>query len=158
MKSSCYYSVLYYNSEIWLLPSLNPQSKQKLLSASAAPLKSITWYYNTIMSYDNLHSINKRATPNQMTTYKHALLLHKTYNNEEMSIDWTNIFFNQQFNNRYPYVKFFKTSNFKIGNNILSNRFTLLNGKIPLDWLNESEDSFKIKCKQKFLHPNVVND
>ena len=37
-----YFSVLYYNADVWLLPSLLPQLKQKLLSASAAPLKLCT--------------------------------------------------------------------------------------------------------------------
>ena len=39
------------------------------------------------MSYESFHYLNQRATPNQMITYKHALLLHKMYNNETMSID-----------------------------------------------------------------------
>ena len=37
--TACYYSIFYYNSEIWRLPQLNPTLKQKLLSVSAAPLK-----------------------------------------------------------------------------------------------------------------------
>jgi hypothetical protein len=149
--TACYYSILYYNSEIWLLPTLNPQSKRKLLSASAAPLKLITRNYDRSMSFESLHFQNKRATPTQMTLYKHALLFHKTYNDESMSRDWTDMFFNQQFNNRATTAKFYNTSNFKVGNNILSNRFVILNSKIPLEWLNESMLSFKIHCKRLFL-------
>jgi hypothetical protein len=33
-----YYSVLFYNSEIWHIPSLNPNSKQHLLAVSARAL------------------------------------------------------------------------------------------------------------------------
>ena len=149
--TACYYSNLYYNSEIWLLPTLSPQSKQKLLAASAAPLKMTTPNYNRLISYNRLHYLNKRATPNEITVYKHALLLHKTYNNLTMSIDWTNLFFNQHFNARYNLVKFFNTSKYKIGNNILANRFLVLNGKIDLDWLNGTFETYKIKCKQTFL-------
>ena len=150
--TACYYSVLYYNAEVWLLPNLRPQSKQKMLSASAAPLKLITRYYESTMSFESLHRLNKWATPSKMTEFKHALLLHKTYNDESMSLDWTDLFFNQQFNNRSPQVKFFNNSKFKVGNNVLSNRLVILNGKIPLEWLNENFESYKIKCKQLFVN------
>ena len=148
-----YYSVLYFNSEIWLLPSLGPLLKQKLLAASAAPLKAITQNYDRSMSYERLHYINQRATPDQITTYKHALLLHKIYNENSMSINWINMFFNQQFNARSNTIKFFNTSSYKIGNNVLGNRFVHLNGKIEFDWLNEPTNTFKIISKRKFLTP-----
>ena len=42
-------------------------------------------------------------------------------------------------------------SNFKIGNNKLSNRLSIRNGKINLNWLNMSANSYKIKCHQLLL-------
>ena len=39
LLTSNFYSILYYNSEIWHLPSLKPELKQSLLSASATALK-----------------------------------------------------------------------------------------------------------------------
>ena len=149
--TSIYYSSLYYNAEIWLLPTLKPQLKQKLLSASAAPLKFTTFNYDNMTSFDVLHYINQRATPKQITIYKHALLLHKTYNDTNLNNDWLSLFFNQQFNQREPCVKFFNNSNYKVGNNLLANRFTCLNGKIELNWLNLPYETFKIKCKKEFL-------
>ena len=78
--TSNFYSLLYYNSEIWHLPSLKSTLKQKLLSASAKALK-VCWkspsYY---ISFDSLHKISKRATPEQLMKYKLALSLHKLYN------------------------------------------------------------------------------
>ena len=133
------------------MPQLNPAIKQKLLSASAAPLKLTTTNYHQMISYNSLHYLNKRTTPDQMTKYKHALLLHKTYNDESMSKNWTNLFFNQQFNSRELFVRFVNTSNYKIGINIPTNRFKILNGKIPLQWLNETFKSYKIKCKVLLL-------
>jgi hypothetical protein len=149
--TSNYYSTLYYNAEVWLLPTLQPRLKQKLLSASAAPLKLTTKNYDNMISFDKLHYLNQRATPNQITIYKHALLLHKTYNDENMALNWQNLFFNQYFNDRDQLVKFFNNSKYKVGNNILSNRFTTLNGKILLSWLNLSFVTYKIKCKHKFM-------
>ena len=78
--TSNYYSILYYNAEIWLLPSLSPSIKQKMLSASAAPLKLTVSNYTSMISHNSLHYLNNRATPNQITIYKHALLLYKTFN------------------------------------------------------------------------------
>ena len=149
--TSCYYSILYYNSEIWHLPQLSPQLKQNLLAASAAPLKLTTPNYHRMMSYESLHYMNKRATPIQITLYKHSLLLHKIYNDESMGLNWVNLFFNQNFNERDNSVKFFNTSNYKVGNNIIANRFVILNGKIPNDWLNSTFENYKIKCKVLFL-------
>ena len=149
--TSNFYTILYYNAEVWLLPTLGPQLKQKILSASSAPLKLCTPNYNYLMSFNSLHYLNQRATPTQFTIYTHALLLHKTYNDETMSNDWLNLFFNQQFNQRELNVKFYNTSSYRIGNNIISNRFTILNGKIKLSWLNDSYESYKIKCKENFL-------
>ena len=103
------------------------------------------------MSFDTLHSLNKRATPKQFTTYRHGLLLHKYYNDETKSNNWLDLFFNQQFNNRCDSVNFVDTKTYKIGNNILANRFTILNGKVKFDWLNLPFNSYKMKCKEIFL-------
>ena len=148
--TSNYYSILYYNAEIWLLPTLTTQLKQKILSASAQPLKMTTNNYNYMMSFETLHIMNQRANPKQITIYKHALLLHKIYN-DDSNITWSDLFFTQQFNQRNQTIQFFNTSNYKVGNNLLTNRFILLNGKIELSWLNDSFNSYKIKCKTKFL-------
>ena len=44
-----------------------------------------------------------------------------------------------------------KTNNIRVGENILANRLSVLNGQISLDRLNESYSSYKVKCKMKFL-------
>ena len=46
---------------------------------------------------------------------------------------------------------FIDLSNYKIGKNILSNRFTLLNSKIGFDLLNKSYESYKLTCKKMFI-------
>ena len=38
-----------------------------------------------------------------------------------------------------------------MGDNIICNRLTSINGKIYHDWMSESFDSYKLKCKQTFL-------
>ena len=77
LLTSNFYSILFYNSEIWHIPTLNPNSKQLMLAALAKALQLCNEDYTNVHSYINLHKINKRATPNQMLIYKHAILLFK---------------------------------------------------------------------------------
>ena len=112
LVTSNYYSILYYNSEIWHIPTLNANTKQSLLSASSAALKICIREYDSTMSFAKLHLLAKRATPPQVMKYKHAIQLHKVYNNSNPSFDWLSLFFNQNFNNRATTVKFFDTSTY----------------------------------------------
>ena len=77
--TSNFFSIMYYNSEIWHLPKLNSQVKLQLYRASASALKLCTPNYNCSMSYCELHTINKRATPEQLMKYKMALQLFKLF-------------------------------------------------------------------------------
>jgi hypothetical protein len=149
--TSNYYSILYYNSEIWQIPSNCYNSKRNLFSASATALKICTPSYDLNMSYQTLHEINKRATPAQIMNYKLSIQLFKTYNSESNTCEWLSLFFNQIFSPRCEYVNFFDLSTYKLGKNYLPNRFSILNGKIKYDWLNLSLNSFKIKCKSELL-------
>ena len=49
ITTSNFYSILYYNAEIWLTPTLNNDSKRTLMSASAAPLKLCTPAFDCIV-------------------------------------------------------------------------------------------------------------
>ena len=146
---SNYYSILFYNSEIWLLPSLTANTNKIVLSASA--LKLCYPAYNNMISYDQLHSTLKRATPQAIIKYNHAILLYKTYNSEHQDTDWLDINFNQNFNERANKVIFYDTSKNKQGKNILCNRLTIINNTIPYEWLNLPYKAYKTKSKLPFL-------
>ena len=148
LLTSNYFSVLYYNSEIWNLPTLNIQLRKKLLSASANAIKICITNIPPNTSYESLHRLVKRGTPKQMSDYKHAIQLFKLYNSTNMSDDWVELNFQQNHNGRNEKLLIFTTSNYKVGQNLLVNRFKALNNKINLNWLNESLNSFKIKCKK----------
>ena len=62
-----FYSVLFYNSEIWNIPYLKTDLKRRLLSASANALKVCTPTYHDRMSYIDLDKINNRATPTEFS-------------------------------------------------------------------------------------------
>ena len=149
--TSNFYSILFYNSKIWQLPTLSPPLKQKLLSASGNALKLCTPYCQNDYSFITLHNLNKRATPSQMVNYKLALQLYKTFNTQQPPLEWAALNENINTNRRQVYFETIHQSRTKIGHNFLSNRFKTLNRQIPLEWLNNSIDTFKIKCKTKFL-------
>ena len=149
--TSNYYSILYYNSEIWHLPNLKPQLKQLLLSASSKALKTCMFKPDRTISYQSLHEINHRATPNRIMIYKHALLLHKLYTGGQPLTEWVHLNFQHQFSMRQGLFIVAKTNNYKIGNNLLVNRLSILNNLMPLDWLNLSYESYKLKVKEKFI-------
>ena len=56
------------------------------------------------------------------------------------------------YNGRNNKLQIFNSSNYKVGQNLLVNRFKPLNNKIDYLWFNESFNSYKIKCKTIFLH------
>ena len=91
------------------------------------------------------------VTVYEFTVYKFNVYLYKIYNSDTMNDDWLDLNFQQNFNHRNNFVNFFDTSRMGIGKNSIVNKLNCLNGKIDYDWLNQSLNSFKLKCKLKFL-------
>ena len=145
------FSILYYNSEIWHLPSLKAPLKQKLLSVSARALKMSMYYPDRMISYENIHKMNQRAPPESMLLYRLSIQLFKLYNTNDHSLEWISLNLNQILTSRQSNFEILRTNVNKVGLNILVNRLSALNGKIPLDWLRSSLDTFKIKVKRLFL-------
>jgi hypothetical protein len=151
LLTSNFYSILFYNSEVWHIPSLNPPLKQMLLSASANALKLSQNRPDFYESFINIHKSCNRAQPDQLITYKHAILLHKLYNNQQPQADWIDINVYQVFNSRREHFKIMKNNTYLVGNNLLATRLSVLNDKISLEDLNLSLDSFKVKYKKTLL-------
>ena len=151
LLTSNFYSILFYNSEVWHLPSLKPPLKQLILSSSAKALKLSQKRPDNYESYANIHKSCNRAEPTQMMMYKHAILLHKLYNTQQPTADWIDLNFDQVFNSRSKNFKIIKNNNFLVGNNLISSRLAILNNKVELEDLNLSLDSFKIKYKKLML-------
>ena len=64
-----FYSILYYNSEIWHIPTLKSTLKQKLLSASARALRVSVHHVDYFQSLINLHKMCNRAIPESILKY-----------------------------------------------------------------------------------------
>ena len=151
LVTSNFYSILYYNSEIWHLPTLKSTLKQNLLSASAKALRVCNGTIDYNMSFIDLHKVCDRATPEMYMKYKLALCLYKLYNIPFNPIEFQLLNYNQILTGRQLNFCTLRSNSFKVGMNCLSNRLHSINNLIPLSWLNLSQDSFKIKCKEKMI-------
>ena len=95
---------------------------------------------------------NTRILPMKMMKYRLALQLYKLYNTDDYNEGWLDLNFQQNFNGRNNYVQIMDCSRIMIGKNNIVNRLNCVNNCIDYDWLNQSFESFKIKCKNKFLN------
>ena len=151
LLTSNFYSILYYNCEVWLSEGLNSRHKQQLLAASANALKILNNVSDLRISFIQLHNQEKRALPMNFAKYRLAIQLFKIYNGNDYNDDWLDMNRQQNFNARCDMFQISNCSNIKIGRNIMCNRLTVLNRQIKLDWLNLSLTAFKLKSKLKFL-------
>ena len=102
-------------------------------------------------SFEALHDKAHRATPACYSLYKHAQMLHKLYYPRKPDIEWINLNFQNHFSMRQGHIIVAKTNNLRVGENIIVNRLSILNNKIPLEWLNLPYGAFKKKIKELFL-------
>jgi hypothetical protein len=98
-----------------------------------------------------LHKISRRATPLMSAKYKLALLLYKTFNEAIPINEWIALNFNQIKTSRQLSFKYEPSNKYVVGKNVPSNRFSDINGLIPLEWLNKSVVSFKNSVQTKIL-------
>ena len=150
--TSNFYSILYYNSEIWHLPSLKSNLKQCLLSASAKALTICLEYRTDDVSFVRLHEICNRATPEKYLLYRHAIHLYKLMNQNNHSLEWVFLNFNIILTSRQTNFLAIKGNYKRVGLNAFSNRLYILNDHIPLHLFNLSIDSYKVHCKRIFLN------
>jgi hypothetical protein len=121
------------------------------MTAGSYLLKVVTHFKFPFLSYNNLHLITHRATPEMYCNYKLSLSLYKTFNDQLPSAEWIHLNFNQMNMSRQTKFHMTRTNNRRIGMNALCNRFHYLNDKIPLEWLNKSFSAYKFECKKLFL-------
>ena len=146
------FSILYYNSEIWYIPSLKGVIKQKILSSSANVLKACMKFNSRMISFERIHEMNNRATPATFMLYKHSLTLYRLYNStQKPTLEWCALNSEQILTSRQLNFKIRRSNNLKVGLNALACRLFILNDMIPLQWFNKSFDTFKVNCKKLIL-------
>ena len=123
LVTSNFYSVLFYNSEVWHLKYLHQNLKSMFLTASAMALRACFNHSDIqLLSYIDLHEMCGRATPDQMQSYKLSLQLYKTFNFMTLTQDWLQINFNGVNMTRQTEFSIKKCNGLKVGWNTLSNR------------------------------------
>ena len=145
-----FYSVLYYNSVIWLTPALNGAMKQSLLSVSANALRSCLSLSFDI-SFENVHRTSNKCTPNQIMLYQCSLKLHKMLNDPIITTEIIHIFEQSVFTGRQITFEILRLNNNKIGMNTQANKLYHVTKMIGLDKLNLSFVHYKKIMKTQFL-------
>ena len=110
--------------------------------ASANALRIITNDITIYHTHTQIHNISKRALPDQMIKYKHALMLYKLLRQCTPNVEFIQLNFQPNFNRKLQHHNFLKVQNYSVGNNILLNRMFCLNN-------NELGKSSKDKKLQK---------
>ena len=152
LLTALYYSKLYYGSEIWHLPGLTLKLKKNIELASANACKLCLPRENVhLLTHTEIHSQAKRAMPEDMCIYKHALMLHKLLRNDLCDDELMYLNFQIADNGRSTKFNFIKNQKYDVGKNILLNRMHILNGKLEKNLMNLSMNSYKVKCKELFL-------
>ena len=151
LVTSLFYSKLYYGSEIWHLPERTTAQNKMIKNASANALRIITNEINIYHTHTEIHQMTKRALPDQLIKYKHALMMHKLFRQCMPDIEFMHLNFQANLNQRLSHHTFVKTQNYTVGNNILLNRMQCLNNTITKAMTDESFTSYKLKCKELFL-------
>ena len=77
-------------------------------------LKTCVKYVDPMTSFNNIHIMCNRATPNQMMKYKSALCLFKLYNCNFNTIEFSTLNFNQVLTSRQNTFKFLKSNRTRI--------------------------------------------
>ena len=80
-----------------------------------------------MLSFEKIHEMNMRATPEKFTLYKHALVLFKLYNDNTVEDKRISLNLQHQFSIRGNVFKVTKKNKLRVGNNIMINRMSLLN-------------------------------
>ena len=119
--------------------------------ASANALRIISNEITIYHTHTEIHQMTKRALPDQMVKYKHALMMYKLFRQCMPENEFIHLNFQANLNQRQQYHTFIKTQNYNVGNNILLNRMHSLNNTIPKSMTDDSYLTFKLKCKEMFL-------
>ena len=127
LVTSNVYSILFYNSEIWHLPSLKTNLKQKLLSCSAHAIKICVKYCTRDVSFLDLHTTFKRPNPERFLLYKTALNLFKLMNSSSNTIELVALNFNQILTSRQSNFITVKANRKKVGLYAFANRAFIVN-------------------------------
>ena len=127
--------------------------KHDLLAISANGLRSSMSINTLDLSFENLHLLNKKCTPNQIMLYQLSMSLHKIYNIDSWHLNFETITVIDQMilSSRQVNFQILRNNRRKIGLNTTANKIYHLNNQIGLERLNLNFAHFKKLSKIQFL-------
>jgi hypothetical protein len=149
LLTSYFYSRLYFGAQVWLIPSLKKNLKNKLFSASGNALKLLS---PEIESFKLLHKMHKRATPTMWQNYQIAIALYDLVLNDNDVNELINCEENLMYERRSDKILFTRNNKYKCGLNRISNRFISITKKLSYPMLDLTKDCFKSRCKLIFIN------
>ena len=158
LLTALYYSKLYYGSEIWHLPGLTLKLKKRINLASANACKTCIPRENShLLTHTEIHNLAKRALPENVCIYRHAIILYKLMRNElcDNELMWLN--FQIVDNARSLTWSFITRQTYDVGKNILLNRMHILNNEIEKNWINMSLNTYKVKCMYVCMYLDLLS-
>ena len=135
--------------------SLKSSLKSKLMSASARALKVCMYYPDPMMSFERIHTVNKRVTPNPMMNYNLGIQLYKLYNTREHSLEWLQLDQNQILTSWQTHFQILRSNSLRIGLNALADRIAywhcLERELIKKGWLKYTRCFVRTRHKQAMI-------
>ena len=133
------------------MPERTVAQNKMIKHASANALRIISKEITIYHTHTEIHQMTKRALPDQMIRYKHALMMYNLFRNCMPDNEFMHLNFQANLNQRIQHHTFLKRQNYTVGNNILLNRMCNLNATILKSMTNLSYLTYKLKCKEIFL-------
>lgn len=130
---------------------LHRQYKKRLKSASTNIIRNALGLYGWTLSYDDLHEISGRGTPEQMSNYFNSLAYYDLINNRIPYPIAERIDSKKLTNNRTNTLIIPQSNRIRVGINSFDNRLNYVSSKINSTWLALEKSAFKTLMKRLFI-------
>lgn len=151
MATAFAYSKLFYGAPVWLNSVLSKKLWRLLKSVSTYIIKSALGLFDWWVSYDDLHEIAGRGTPQKMSLYFTATTMYDILSTgipNAVARDIDTKIRHLERTDRYFVAN---DSNTKVGLNSFSNRITYVCNVVPASYFAKTKESFKIALKKLLL-------
>ena len=147
------YSILYYASEAWLLPTLKEKLFNLLHLQSEKNLKVV----DKVLSCRQLHKQYNCATPQIFAVYQTCINFFNVMKSEDsVSDEKAKVMLNIMQANRNEYFVFIRQNKYKCGLNNVSNRLRSVTNMIKKDWMLVERNLFKTHCKKNVIQVQLL--
>ena len=149
--TSQFYSRLCYGASVWLNKCLNQKSRNRLYALSGKALKLVIGDDYSLFSYNDLHNMFNRATPDQWSKYKSVLMIYNLINNGKPKATYDSLMSNMVTNTRSGKFDFIPNNTRMSGRNSFKNRLSGLTRDIRISNMKLGVIAFKTKLKRLFI-------